>query len=313
MSKIITVTINPALDKNSTTNKVEQDEKLRCDYPDFEPGGGGINISRAIHQLGGDSITVFPSGGPSGTAIEDLLKEQEIAYESIPIHNWTRENLNVFEKETGKQYRFVMPGADVSEKEMEHLERTIKELGDFDILILSGSLPENTSDKIYADLSKIAEEKNAKCIIDTSGVPLKHALESGHIYMAKPNISELSFLTGKKIETAHDLEDITKSIIQEGHVDVLAVSLGPQGALLVTKDFCEQIIPPTVRKLSTVGAGDSMVAGITLMLSKGKDIREAVRYGIAAGTAAIMNEGSELCKKEDADHIFKWVMEKYPL
>ncbi len=313
MSKILTITLNPAVDKNSSTKRVIQDSKLRCEQPVFEPGGGGINVSRAIEHLGGDSLAIFPAGGPTGIVLEELLTKQNIKHQSIKTNDWTRENLNIFEHETQKQYRFIMPGPQLSPTECEDIKKLVETAEDFNILVISGSLPQGTDGQLIADLSKIAHAKNAKCILDTSGEPLKHALTHGHIFMTKPNHNELASITGKEIDTAQDLEEMAKQIIAQGHVETLVISLGPQGALLVTEDIVEQIIPPSVRRLSTVGAGDSMVAGMAFCLADNKDIRYAIRYGVACGTAATMNHGSQLCKKEDVEHIMRWILDKHPL
>lgn len=313
MSKILTITLNPAVDKNSSTKRVIQDSKLRCDKPSFQPGGGGINVSRVISHLGMDSLAIFPSGGPTGVAIESLLNDQQVPFQAIPINGWTRENLNVFEEDSGKQYRFIMPGPALSKDDCENIKKAVELVQDYSVVVISGSIPDETNEHIYAELSEIVQENGAKCIIDTSGTPLKNALEHGKIFLSKPNNHELSKLSGRDIESTIELEEVAKSIINKGHVESLVVSLGPQGALLVTKDQTEQIIPPVVKRLSTVGAGDSMVAGIAISLAKNETLNQAIRLGVACGTAATMNHGSELCKKSDVEKIHNWILDKYPL
>ncbi|WP_372918444.1 1-phosphofructokinase family hexose kinase [Salegentibacter sp.] len=308
--KIVTLTLNPALDKSTSIDRLQAQKKLRCEEPLYHPGGGGINVSRAIKILGGDSLAVYAGGGTVGQKIEELLEKEKVDQQRITIKKTTRENLMVVESSTGNQYRFGMPGAKVGKKGLEDCLEVIKNLpDDVKYLVASGSLPPDAPDDFYGTIAEIAKSKNIKCVIDTSGKALVKAAEMG-VCIMKPNLGELSTLAEKEEISGLEQEEVAKKIINEGRADILVVSLGARGAMVVTKDTIEYVVPPTVKQDSTVGAGDSMVAGMILSLSRGDALLDAVKWGVAAGTAATITPGTELCRKKDVEKIFKWLSEK---
>ncbi len=305
--KIVTLTLNPALDKSTEIDKLQPDKKLRCTYPTYEAGGGGINISRAIKILEGESQAIFAAGGPGGDKIQELLKEDNINYHCIRTKNPTRENLMVMEKTTDKHYRFGMPGNSISEQELQECIDAVKNLPeDVEYLVASGSLPPGVPVDFYGKIAEIAGEKNIECIVDTSGEALEKAVEMG-VCLIKPNLRELSQLVKKEEIYGMEQEEIAKRIIDEGKVKLLIVSLGARGAMVASEDMIEYVVPPTVKQKSVVGAGDSMLGGIILSMSRGDDLMDSVKWGVAAGTAATMTPGSELCRKEDVQKIFEWL------
>lgn len=308
--KIATLTLNPALDKSTSIERLQSEKKLRCEEPAYEPGGGGINVSRAIKILGGESLAIYAAGGNEGDQIEMLLKNEGIAQLRIKTESPTRENLMVMESSTSNHYRFGMPGSKLSKSELQQCLEAIQDLPDeTEYLVASGSLPPGTPEDFYGEVAKIAQEKNIKCVIDTSGKALLQAAEAG-VCIIKPNLSELSSLAGKEEVTGMEQEEIARKIIKDGKADILIVSLGARGAMLATKDTLEYVVPPTVKIKSTVGAGDSMVAGIIFSISRGDTMREAIKWGVAAGTAATITAGTELCRKEDVEEILKWINKK---
>lgn len=308
--KIATLTLNPALDKSTAIDRLKPEKKLRCDDPRFDPGGGGINVSRAIKILGGESLAIYAAGGLEGEKLKELLNLEEIKQEIIAIEKPTRENLVVFDRSTQNQYRFGMPGSALNKQEIQKCIDFIKNLpSQVEYLVLSGSLPPGVPDDLYGKLAGIARDKKIKCIVDTSGKALVKASEAG-VYLMKPNLGELSELAGKEEISGIEQEEIARKLIKEGKAEILIVSLGPRGAMLVTKDSIDYIVPPTVKQSSTVGAGDSMVGSLILSLSKGDSLQDALKWGVAAGTAATMTAGTELCRKKDVQNIFKWLSEK---
>lgn len=312
MHKIITITLNPALDKSSHVNQVLPEKKLRCGEPVFEPGGGGINVSRALKKLGGSSCTWFLEGGPTGQKMCELLKEEGIDFWTVKTKNWTRENLMIMEDATGSQYRFGMPGPETYENEwkqcVDRLEKMpADELPEY--VVASGSLPPGVPDDFYLSLADIASRRRFRLIVDTSGDALLKAVGEG-VYLLKPNLGELAALAGKEQISALEQEEIAKKVLDDGKCQVLVVSLGPRGAMLASKEGgISYVVPPTMPQKSAVGAGDSMVAGMVLSLLKGRSLEDVVRYGVSAGTAATMTAGSELCRKEDTEEIYKWLQE----
>lgn len=303
MSKILTITLNPTIDKSTFVKSLIPDQKLRCGEAKFEPGGGGINVSRAIKKLGGDSEAWFLAGGHFGDFLIELIQQKRLLHQAFNIKNETRESLILFDETNQNQYLLDMIGPEVKEEEWQILLKAIEDLQSIEYIVASGSMPSGIPVDFYGRIAKIAKDKGIKFILDTSGEPLKIALNEG-VYLCKPNLRELGLLVGSDkldIETA---KIKGKEILESQKSEVVIVSLGADGALLVSKDFTEHIRPPYAEKKSTVGAGDSMVAGMIFSLSKGKTLQEAFRYGIASGTAATMNAGTALCKKEDADALF---------
>ena len=304
MSNIVTVTFSPCIDKSTSIKKLLPDKKLQCTPPKLEPGGGGINVARAIKKLGGEATAIFPSGGYTGKHFNHLLEIENIHAVIIETQNETRENIIVLDEAENAQYRFGMPGTSLTNAEWMQCLKAVEEITDVSFIVASGSLPTGMPLNIFAQLAKIAKNKNAKFIVDTSGIALREAVNEG-VYLLKPNLGELCFLSGKKHLEQHEIEAAAKEIIAGGKCEVVVISMGEEGALLVTNDLAKIIKPPSVLKKSTVGAGDSMVAGIVYYLSKQKSIIDAVKYGVACGTAATLNTGTELCKLKDVEEIYK--------
>jgi len=307
MSSIITITLNPAIDKSTTVTELVPDKKLRCSPPIFEPGGGGVNVARAIKKLNGNALAVYLAGGYTGKFLKELLDKETVKSSVIEIAGRTRENLVVQEKSKNLQYRFGMPGPEIKENEWKQLLAVLDQVNDVSFIVASGGVPIGALDDIFASISSIAKKKNAKFIVDTSGDALKLALKEG-VYLLKPNLGELSTLAGKEWIEPNEIEIVARQIINTGKCEVMVVSMGEAGAMLVTTNETFRITPPEVERKSTVGAGDSMVAGIVLSLSKGWPLLRAVQYGVACGTAATMNPGTELCRLNDVERLFSSII-----
>ncbi len=305
MQSILTLTINPTIDKSSRVDNVVPEHKLRCKSPRYEPGGGGINVSRAIKRLGGKSVAFYPVGGPSGQMLRNLLEEEGLLHHPIQMEGWTRENLTVYEESTGQQFRFNMPGPTLQEKDW---NRCLTELSEFDpkaaYIVASGSLPQGVPKDFYARVANLAKGFGARMIVDTFGEALRLAARAG-VYLLKPNMRELRDLAEQEIRDESQQEAVAMEIVKSGHAEAVVVSLGPAGALMVSKEGYERLRAPTVPIESKVGAGDSMVAGIVLSLAQGKSLRDAVRFGVAAGAAAVMTPGTELCRLEDTERLYR--------
>ncbi len=304
---IVTITMNPAVDKSTIIDRLVPEKKLRCAELVVEAGGGGINVSKAIKKLGGESLALFPNGGINGQILENCLTAENIPFQVIPIEDETRENIVVTETTTNAQFRFVMPGKPMNAGISDAMIMALKNLPvKPTIIVASGSLPPGIPDDFYAKVADVAKELNAKYIVDTSGVPLQLAAQEG-VFLLKPNLTELCKLVGKETLELNEVDDAAMEVINSGKCELIVVSLGSSGALFVTKDSYEHVPAPTVKKLTTVGAGDSMVAGICWMLSKGKSWQEMIRFGVACGTAATMNTGSQLFNKENVYQLYNWI------
>lgn len=302
---ILTLTLNPAVDKSAKVENVMPDRKLRCGPPRFEPGGGGINVSRAVRKLGGESTALYAAGGPSGKMLQKLLDEEGVEQRRVEVQGWTRENLTVYEKSTEQQFRFGMPGPNLSEEEC---ARCMEELSRADppprYVVASGGLPPGVPSDFYACVADFLKEKEARLILDTSGEPLTAAVRGG-VFLIKPNLRELQALADGPVEENSDRVDVARKIVRDGRSERVVISLGGGGAIAVWGESCEQFPAPTVPVRSKVGAGDSMVAGIVLALARDASFPDAVRFGLAAGAAAVMTPGSELCRREDAERLYE--------
>ena len=300
---IVTLTINPSLDKSTQFTGLVAEQKIRCGTPRYDAGGGGINVSKAISRLGGESLCVFTSGGSPGIKLEELVQKEGIAIKIIPTQNWTRENLVALDTNTNAQYRFCFPGTPISDVEKENILQTVQELKT-KYLVVSGSLNEGLSPDFYQYIADFAKISGTKLIVDTSGEALKKVLDKG-VYLAKPNIGELAKLIGVERLEMDEVAPAARKLIEKGSAEIVVVSLGAQGAVLVTATQTEFVPAPNVVKKSTVGAGDSMVGAMVWALSQNKPLKEVVQWGVACGSAATMNEGTQLFKLEDAKRLFE--------
>ncbi|MDP2106647.1 MAG: 1-phosphofructokinase family hexose kinase [Desulfobulbaceae bacterium] len=304
------MSMNPAIDKSSSIEHVIAERKLYCKKPQFEPGGGGINVTRAIKKLGGKSFALYPAGGAAGEVLRNLLDQEGLDHRPIVINGWTRENLVVAEESTGQQYRFGMPGPTLSDEEWQRCLHELSVINSrIDIIVASGSLPPGVPDDFYARVARIGKDLGAKVIVDTSGEPLQFALSEG-VYLIKPNIREFRELVGKEIIDESEIKSRAMEIIRSGQCEVVVISLGAAGILMVSHEDYERIQAPTVPIVSKVGAGDSTVAGIVLSLTRGNSLRDAVRFGVAAGAAAVMTPGTELCRREDTEQLFEQMISR---
>jgi len=301
---VLTITLNPSVDKSSSVQNIVPEKKLRCDTPKYEAGGGGINVSRALKRLGISSNALFTSGGKTGNMLEVLLKQEELDITPILISSETRENFIVVDTTTNQQYRFGFPGEAFTAEEKENILAIVDQLNPIpDFVVISGSLPNDVPANFIGLLINKCKAKGSKVVVDTSGDALKVALEEG-VYLLKPNAGELAALVGKEELASTDLDHAAQQIIAQGQAVLVVVSLGAQGAVLYTTAEKIQMVPPLVKIRSTVGAGDSMVAGMVSVLARGGTTEELLRMGIACGSATTMAEGTALFQKKDVDRLY---------
>ena len=302
---ILTITLSPTIDKNFNVDHLVPDHKLRCPNPQVDAGGGGINVSKGIKRLGGVSLALTLTGGRNGDQLRDLAFKEGLELIEVPIEGETRESLMISEKVSKKQYRLVVDGPVLNPEVAETVLHKIRDLNP-SIIVASGSLPIGISEDFYARIGKLAKEKTARYIVDTSGKPLLNAIEEG-VYLVKPNLKELSMLAGVESLALDDVDEAAMLLIQKGRCEVVMVSMGPSGAMLVTAKGYMHIPAPTVERKSTVGAGDSMVAGMVWAICEGKSLEEMAMMGVACGTAATMNEGTQLFRMEDVEKLYRWI------
>lgn len=306
---IVTLTMNPTVDVSAKVNSVSANKKLRCHSIRYDPGGGGVNVARAVKKLGGDALAVLACGGALGAMVCSFLKEEAVPHEVVSIQNEIRQGWTIDEESTDQQYRFAMPGPELSENEWQSVLDYIKSMKEKPaFLVASGSLPPGVPDDFYGRLARVCREQNIRVMVDTSGAPLQYAADEG-VDLLKPNLRELETLAGRELRDEEAQEEAARELISKGKTPVVVLSLGAGGVLILSSDTCQRMRSPTVAVKSRVGAGDSTVGGIVLALDRGEGLVEAVRFGVAAGTACVMTPGTELCRREDTERIYRKMRE----
>ncbi|MFI5153977.1 MAG: 1-phosphofructokinase family hexose kinase [Chitinophagales bacterium] len=310
MPAVVTITFNPCIDKSIHVDTFIPEKKMHCDSPRLEPGGGGINVARGISRLGGDVAAIFFDGGEHGRLLTNLLWNENIPAIPIHINENTRESWMIYEESTNRQYRFIMPGPMVRDGEWKEFLSELEALKAVEYIVISGSMPLGVPPNIFELLGDIALQKKAKLIVDSSGESLHAALRKG-VFMIKPNQNELASLVATFGLDDKSVRSTAKDIIARDYCEIVVVSLGASGAILVSKDRDIVVNPPNVKARSTVGAGDSMVAGLIQSFISGRSLEESIMYGVACGTAATMNPGTELFHPDDVAALYQRIQREY--
>jgi len=301
--QIVTLTINPAIDIFVNVDHVESTRKLRCSAPKRDPGGGGINVARVAHRLGADVLAIYPIGGQIGKLLHRLVEREAIASLVTPSHVETRENFTAYEEETGAQYRFVLPGSRLHRAEWEAvLDRLASLTEPPKFVVASGSMPPGAPDDFFARVARQAKTLGARTVIDTSGPALAAALTEG-VAVIKPNLVELAEYVAAPLERDEDRIAACREIAADGRAEIVALTLGDQGALLVTADRAWRALPLTIEAVSTVGAGDSFLGGLVAALAADKPLEDAFRVAVAAASAAVRTPGTGLCQPQDVERL----------
>ncbi|MDH4066296.1 MAG: PfkB family carbohydrate kinase, partial [Acidobacteriota bacterium] len=250
-------------------------------------------------------LAVWSKGGTTGALLHELLDGDRVPHHPVPMTGPVRESFAVLERSTGRQFRFGTPGPTLP---ADGLVSMVDALGQLEpppaFVVGSGSLPPGVDDRFYADLAEAVTSRGARFILDTHGAPLSLALRTGRVYLIKPNLRELGALVGRALQDDADIAAAARAIVDEHGCEIVMASLGAGGAVVVTADSVDRIVAPTVPVRSRIGAGDSTVAGLALALARGASIRRAARFGVAAGAAAVMTPGTELCRREDVERLF---------
>lgn len=302
--KTVTVTLNPCIDKTFSVERVVADRKLAGQDVQEYPGGGGINVARVITRLGGEVQALWSRGGDIGSRLARLLDAEHVPHVPVPIEGDVRENVIVTDRSTGEQYRFGMPGPRLSDADQKRWLENVRRIpASVEYVVFSGSLPGGVSADWYGELLR-AVPRGPRIIVDTKRAALRRALDNG-VYLVKPNALELGEIVGREMAHDADIEQAAREIVEAGGAEVVIVSLGRGGAILVTAARVEHVSAPAVPVRSKVGAGDSMVGGLTAALVEKRPLDEAVRFGVAAGAAAVTNEGTALCRREDAERLYQ--------
>ncbi|SES80434.1 1-phosphofructokinase family hexose kinase [Oceanicella actignis] len=302
MTRIVTVTLNPALDLSTSTPRVEPGRKLRCAPARMDPGGGGINVSRAIARMGGASVALAAMGGGVGRDLRALLEAEGIETHGLGVRRPTRQSLAVTEEETGAQFRFVLPGPSWSAEDCEAAARRIaRAVGAGDLAVLSGSQPPGVPAGFAPDLADRLAAKGARLALDTSGAPLRAAAahRGAPFELLRMDSVEAAELAGRPVDRPAEAAALAARLVAEGAARMAVVAMGARGSALACADGRWMCAPPPVKVVSAVGAGDSFVAAFVLTLARGGSALEACRMGVAAAAAAVQTPATELCEGDE--------------
>ncbi len=301
MRPILTVTLNPALDLATSVESVRPGPKLRCAAPRVDPGGGGINVARVIVRLGGAAGAFVALGGATGERLAAALAAEGIAADRFAAPGETRESLAVTDRGTGKQYRFVMPGPDWTEAEAQAALRAVAAATEAKALVvLSGSLPVGFPEDVPAVLSELLAPLGALLLLDTSGSTLARAARpKTPAHVLRMDEAEAEALAGSRLKTRGDTADFAEALVRQGAARIVVIARGADGSILATATERWFAKAADVPVKSKVGAGDSFLAAFTLALARDAPLPQALQEGMAAASATVMTEATELCRPED--------------
>jgi 6-phosphofructokinase 2 len=305
---IYTVTLNPALDRAIEVEQLRNDDANRIESEKHYAGGKGIDGSRVIQVLGGKSVALGFVGGFSGMELEQRLLRQGVVCDFVETRGETRTNILIYVRSNKTYTTLNARGPEVNEVETAELLDKIRGLSDAKYLVVSGSVPLGVGPDIYREIVTIARGKGAITALDADGEVMKRGIEAGPTII-KPNLHELSRLMGREITEVGGALSAADELRKRG-IDIIIVSMGPHGALLVTDGVRLHGIPPKINVGSAVGAGDSLLAAVILAHSRGEGPAECLRLGIAAGAAASLTQGTELCSEKDVREILPQVVIK---
>lgn len=301
--KILTITLNPALDLSTSVDRMLANRKLRCAGAVLEPGGGGVNVSRVIRRFGGRSTAFVALGGPTGRTLRELMERDGLEIIEFPIAGATRQNVTVDETVRGRQYRLVLQGPRWSGKEVKAALARIERLAaEHEYVVATGSLPPGVPEDFYARLARMVRRQGGRLILDTSGPPLRKALEAG-VYLVKPNHLEFRDMAGASRSDWQSMARVGRRLRERGEAEAMIVTRGAMGALAILPDGAWRLQSPKGKVVSMVGAGDSLIGTAILAIARGKPLLEACRLGVAAASAAVESPGTELAGRAETLHI----------
>lgn len=305
---VVTLTVNPALDVAVTVEAMVPEHKMHAVASRRDPGGGGVNVSRALRRLGVASEALIVAGGPIGDELVALVEAEGVTVSRIANPHMTRESFAVRDASRGAQYRVVVDGPPVADADA-LLDAVVAAARGASVLVVSGNLSPTTPPALYRDLLAAvdADSPRTTTVVDCAGPALAEVVRSGAT-IVKPSRRELASLVDWTPATPGELVVAAREVLGRGAIESLVVSLGARGAVLVERDSpATWFAPPAVDVVSTVGSGDTMVAALVATLLEGSDLVDAVRRGVSAGTAACLTDGTELCHVADVERLLPLV------
>lgn len=297
-SRIVTLTLNPAVDRSGSVASLAPNHKLRCDDERLDPGGGGLNVARLLTRLGADVVAIFPAGGPTGDMLKELVEHEDVAFEAVDLPHATRENFNIRDAATGNQYRFIFPGPMLSADDISRCcTMALRQVSPGSYFIASGSLPPGAPENTYLMLAGQVAERGGKFVLDTSGPALVQALDPA-VEILKVSESELRSISPAPIGDRDHCIAAARLLLLAGP-KMIAVTRGERGAILVTDQDVWSVDVPSVQARTSVGAGDCFLAALVWALGQQEPMQEALRLAVAAGSAALLQPGTGLADPAD--------------
>ena len=305
MSEILTITVNPALDLSTEAPAVVPDRKLRCTPPRIQPGGGGVNVSRAIANLGGHSRTLVAHGGHTGEVLAEKLRDEGLQPISLGVTYPTRESVTVRDRANGLQYRFMMPGEPWTEADCAAALEVIQaEMRPGDLVVKSGSHPPGMPEEFFLTVNERIKAAGGRMILDTSGPALVRAAAGGALFTLRMDLEEARELSGRPLTRIEEVAELARKLRGDGAAEIVLIAAGAQGTVVVCEEWTGLTRPPVVVPLSKVGAGDSFIGAFALSLTRGEDPVTACAWGTAAAASAVTTPDTDLCKPDDTAELF---------
>lgn len=299
---IATITLNPTIDRTITVHGLVLDEANRWTSLRLYAGGKGIDVSRAIHEMGGKTIAYGFIGGATGRTVEILLDEEGVPFSLTPIEQETRTNFIIADTKNNLQTRIDAPGPRISKRELERFEDRLRRIDPRpDMMVIGGSVPPGIPTNIYYDIVTRCKNSKARCILDSAGQWLKEGVKAKP-YLIKPNIREAEELLDTELPTEEAIIKATLNLVEMG-IEIASISRGKDGIIAATKKSIIKAVSPPVRVVSAVGAGDCAIAGLALKLADGEPLIEACRLAVAMGSAAVLTPGTELAHRADVEKL----------
>jgi len=304
---IYTITQSPSLNRTVEVEEIIYDDANEVIEEKNAVGGKGIDISRVVKELGGQSVALGYVGGYNGLEVEGRLINEGIVCDFTRINDEIRSNIIIYQRKKNLQTLLSTYGPEIKPFEISALHNKVREVPNESFVVLCGSMPKGMSDNFFAQLITTLKEKNVKVVLDSDDEALARGLNAGP-FLIKPNIHEFGRLINKNINDMNDILEEAKPYLNM--VDYIVVSAGARGVVGVSRAGNYHVVPPKVKVRSSLGAGDSLVAGIVFALNKGDSFEESLALGVACGTATTLKPGNTLCTKEDIDIIKKDVIIK---
>src|ERR1051326_2493517 len=299
MSRIVTVTLNPAVDLGCTADHVRPTHKIRTFDEHIDPGGGGINVARVLHALGAETMAVIVAGGVTGALIEELLTECGVPHQTVHCHGRSRISYTVFDRANKEEYRFVPLGPVASPHDWTDVLAILEEV-ECAWIVASGSLEPGMPADLYGTIARLARPRGIRIAVDTSGAALRAALDAG-VDFVEPSLNELEAYARRALSDPGDQEAEALAMVRGGSAGMVAITLGDEGAIFASAEGVLRVPAIPVPFRGAVGAGDSFVAGMIWALTRGLPAAEALGWATAAGSATVSRAGTARVRLEDVE------------